>query len=101
MSADALEVAGEFGEQVAEAQDRTVVQQIRNDVEDATAGHDVPDCPTCTGVTPVESKLSSLVRALAHQERCVRSTESSSCHSGSPLEVLRFMILSQSDRRSS
>ena len=43
---DPLGVAGELGEQVAVAQDHRVAQQVRDDVDDAGLGHDVPDAPT-------------------------------------------------------
>ena len=36
-------VAGQLGEQVAVPQDHRVAQQVRNDVDDAAVGHDVPD----------------------------------------------------------
>ena len=45
MPADALGVAGEFGEQVPEVQDHGFIQRVRNDVDDAPVGHDVPDAP--------------------------------------------------------
>jgi len=52
--ADLLGVAGELGEEVAVAQDRGVAEQVRNDVDDAAVGHDVPNCSRYTGVTPVK-----------------------------------------------
>ena len=45
MPGDPLGVAGEFGAQVAVAQDHRVAQQVRDDVDDATVGHDVLDAP--------------------------------------------------------
>ena len=43
--ADPLGVAGQLGEQVAVAQHHGVAQQVRNSVDDAAVGHDVPDAP--------------------------------------------------------
>ena len=42
---DPLGVAEVLGEQVAVAQDHRVAQQVRDDVDDAAVGHDVPDAP--------------------------------------------------------
>ena len=45
MPADPLGIAGQLGEQVAVPRDHGVAQQVRDDVDDAAVGHDVPDAP--------------------------------------------------------
>ena len=52
MPGDPLGVAGQLGEQVAVAQDHRVAQQVRDDVDDAGLGHDVPDAPAA--LVPVD-----------------------------------------------